>query len=78
MTKNIQIVLNSDYLNNSDDHFSMHFNFEENEEKEIRITTTNAKDQSQHDFAITKEDYLFLREQFDKHFEIETVAARED
>ncbi|SEQ23151.1 hypothetical protein SAMN05216232_1974 [Virgibacillus subterraneus] len=63
---NIKIVLESDYVNGSEDNFEMFFYF--NNQDEIRITTINSKDNSQHDFALTKEEYQFLKEQFDKHF----------
>ena len=65
---NIEIVLKSDYINGSGDNFRMAFDLRDKDE--IRITSTNAKDNTQHDFAITKEEYLFLREQFDKHFNL--------
>lgn len=67
---NIEIVLRSDYLNGSGDDFRMSFSFGDQEENEIWITSINMKDESQHNFAVTKEDYLFLREQFDKYFKV--------
>ncbi|TYS60496.1 hypothetical protein FZC76_21740 [Sutcliffiella horikoshii] len=53
--------------------FHMHFSFDE--ENEIFINTTNNMDDSQHDFSLTKDDYLYLREQFDKHFNIRVEQA---
>lgn len=64
--KNIEIVLKSDFTNGSGDVFRMFFTFDD--KNEVGITTTNEKDKSQHDFTLTKEDYVFLRDQFDKHF----------
>lgn len=64
--RNIEIVLRSDYTNGNGDNFKMFFHFEDSEE--IRITSSNSKDNTQHDFALTKEDYMFLKEQFDNHF----------
>lgn len=63
--RNIVIVLKSDYQNGSGDLFRMYFNFNADE---IEITTVNKKDNSQHDFALTKQEYLFLRKQFDDFF----------
>ena len=70
--RNIQITLRSDYVNGSGDNFNLHFDFDEvEEEKEIRITSINDKDNSQHDYALAKDEYLFLRKQFDEHFGIQ-------
>ncbi|MEI2356074.1 hypothetical protein [Mesobacillus zeae] len=66
---NIEIVLKSDCTHGSGDNFRMSFDLSDKDE--IRITTTNAKDGTQHDFAMTKEEYTFLRKQFDKHLKME-------
>ena len=68
--KNIEIVLRSDYTNGSGDDFRMYFSFQQPDGNEIGITTVNKLDNSQHDFSLTKEDYLFLRKQLDDYFVI--------
>jgi len=44
--------------------------FDFDTEGEVYITSTNDEDNTQHDYDLEKSDYLFLREQLDKHFNI--------
>lgn len=66
--KNIEIFLVNCVCSNEIRN-EIHFDFEH--EGFLGITTTNNVTDVQHDFDITKEDYLFLRELMDKHFNIE-------
>ena len=71
--RNIIIALDSDYEDHKNDDFEMRFRFQEVEGPEIVITSINRVDDSHHLYAITKDEYLFLRDLFDKYFNVEDV-----
>ena len=67
---NVGLVLRSKNSQNDE----LFFEFDDNG---IIITSLRGTDNSQHDYAMSKEDYLFLREQFDKHFNLEPLRLSE-
>ncbi|WP_332606841.1 hypothetical protein [Bacillus spizizenii] len=67
--RNIEVSLKSDYTKGSGQLFRMYFSFD-SEDNEIIITSTEETSGEQHDYALTRDEYIFLRARADEFFSL--------